>query len=117
VADGLLAVAEALDRHGHERVEVDLEVVAGEHGGGGERLERALDDAEVAVPREVHAGVDQRRHLCRRQSAPRRGVQRLVEALHPGQPALHVLGTRRLQRGLHFRNPVMIPAAGGSVGF
>jgi hypothetical protein len=74
VADGLLAVAEALDRHGHERVEVDLEVVAGEHGGGGERLERALDDAEVAVPREVHAGVDQRRHLCRRQSAPRRAA-------------------------------------------
>jgi hypothetical protein len=53
VTDWLLAVAEALDRHGHERVDVDLEVVV-----SGECKEPSLNGVEVVVPREVHAGVD-----------------------------------------------------------
>jgi hypothetical protein len=101
VADGLLAVAEALDGGGDEGVEVDLEVVAGDDGGGGERLEAALGDAEVGVPRQIHAGVHQRGDLGRRQPAPRGGVERLVQPLDPGQTLLGVLGARRLQRRLH----------------
>lgn len=103
VTDGLLAVAEALDGGGHEGIEVDLEVVAGEHGGGGERVQAALRDPEVGVPGEIHAGVDERRDLSRREPAPRRGLQGLVQPLHPGQALLGVLGARRLQRRLHFR--------------
>lgn len=101
VANGLLAVAEALDGGRDEGVEVDLEVLAGDDGGGGERLEAALGDAEVGVPRQIHAGVHQRGDLGRRQPAARRGVERLVQPLDPGQALLGVLGARRLQRRLH----------------
>lgn len=54
VADGLLGVSEALDDGGDEGgVEVELEVVAGEHGGGVQSLERALGDSEVVVLEEI----------------------------------------------------------------
>jgi hypothetical protein len=87
----LLAVVEALDGGGDEGVEVDLEVVVGDDGGDGERLEAALGDAEVGIPRQIHAGVHQRGDLGRR--APRRGVKRLVQPLDPGQTLLGVLDT------------------------
>jgi hypothetical protein len=80
---------------------MDLEVVAGDDGGGGERLEAALGDAEVGVPRQIHAGVHERGDLGRGQPAARRGVERLVQPLDPGQALLGVLGARRLQRRLH----------------
>lgn len=76
-------------------------MVAGDDGGGGERLEAALGDAEVGVARQIHAGVDQRGDLGRRQPAARRGVERLVQPLDAGQALLGVLGARRLQRRLH----------------
>lgn len=76
-------------------------MLAGDDGGGGERLEAALGDAEVGVPRQIHAGVHQRGDLGRRQPAARRGVEGLVQALDPGQALLGVLGARRLQRRLH----------------
>lgn len=125
VADGLLAVAEALDGGGDEGVEVDLEVVAGDDGGGGERLEAALGDAEVGIQRgdlgrrQIHAGVHQRSDLGRRQPATRRDVKRLMQPLDPGQTLLGVLGTRRLQRRLHsLRAPEDSggPAAGRALG-
>lgn len=90
---------------------MDLEVVAGDDGGGGERLEAALGDAEVGVPRQIQAGVDESGDLGGREPAARRGVERLVQALHPGQALLGVLGARRLQRGLH-----SLRALGGSGG-
>ena len=72
VADGLFGVAEAVDDGGEEGVEMELEVFAGEDGGGGEGLERALGDPEVVVLEQIHARVHQRRHLRRRQPLPRR---------------------------------------------
>ena len=65
VADGLLGVAEAVDDGGEEGVEVELEVFAGEDGGGGEGLERALGDAEVVVLEEIHTRIDERGDLGR----------------------------------------------------
>ena len=54
VADGLFGVAEALDDGRDEGgVEVELEVVAGEDGGGVQSLERALGDSEVVVLEEI----------------------------------------------------------------
>jgi hypothetical protein len=102
LADRLLAIAEPLDCSGGEAVEVDLKVLAGDDSGGGERLEAALRDAEVGVPRQIHAGVHQLRDLRGRQPAARRRVQRLMQPLHPGQALLGVLGARCLQRRLHF---------------
>ena len=52
IADGLLAVPEALDGGRDEGVEVDLEVLAGDDGGGGERLEAALGEIGRASCRE-----------------------------------------------------------------
>ena len=50
VANGLFGVAKALDNGGDQGgVEVELEVVAREHGGGVQSLERALGDSEVVV--------------------------------------------------------------------
>ena len=50
VADRLFGVAEALDNRGDESdVEVELEVVAVEHGSRVQSLERALGDSEVVV--------------------------------------------------------------------
>lgn len=99
--NGLLAVAEAFDGGRDEGVEVDLEVVAADDGGGGERLEAALGDADVGVPRQIHAGVQERGDLSRGQPVARRGVERLVQPLDPGQALLGVLGARRLQGRLH----------------
>ena len=54
VVDVLFGVAEALDDGGDEGgVEVGLEVVAGEHGGGVQSLECALGDFEVVVRGEM----------------------------------------------------------------
>ena len=54
IADGLFGVAEALDNGGDEGgVEVELEVVAGEHGGGVQSLEHALGDSKVVVRGEM----------------------------------------------------------------
>ena len=54
VADRLFGVAEALDNRGDESdVEVELEVVAVEHGGGVQSLERVLGDSEVVVQGEM----------------------------------------------------------------
>lgn len=85
---------------------MQLQVLAGEHGGGGEGLERALADPEVAVPEEIHAAVDEGRGLVRGEALPG-GLEELVEALHGGQALLRVLGARELQRLLH-------PSAGGA---
>ena len=50
VADGLFGVTEALDDGGDESgIEVELEVVAGEHGGGVQSSECALGDSKVVV--------------------------------------------------------------------
>ena len=77
VADGLLGVAEAVDDGGDERVEVELEVVAGAHGGGVERLERALRDLEAAVLQEIQAAIDERGDLAGAE-APSGSFQNLV---------------------------------------
>jgi len=69
---------------------VELEVVAGEDGGGGERLERALRDTEVIVLQEIHTSVDERGHLGRREALSR-SFEKLVEALHARHPLLRVL--------------------------
>jgi len=54
VADGLFGVAEVLDDGGDEGgVEVELEVVAGEHDSGVQSLERTLGDFEVVVRGEM----------------------------------------------------------------
>ena len=50
VADGLFGVAKALDDGGHES---GVEVVAGEHDGGVQSLERTLGDFEVVVRGEM----------------------------------------------------------------
>lgn len=99
VADGLLAVAEALDGGGDEGVEVDLEVVAGDDGGDGERLEAALGDAEVGVPRQIHAGVHQRGDLGRRQPAPRRQAPRAAARPRPDAPWCPWPDLMRRERG------------------
>ena len=50
VADGLFGITKALDDGGDESdVEVELEVVAGEHGGRVRSLECALGDSKVVV--------------------------------------------------------------------
>ena len=50
IADRLFGVAEALDNRGDESgVEVELEVVAVEHGSRVQSLEHALGDSEVVV--------------------------------------------------------------------
>jgi hypothetical protein len=115
VADGLLAVAEALDGGGDEGVEVDLEVVAGDDSDDGERLEAALGDAEVGIPRQIHAVVHQRGDLGRRQPATRRDVKHLVQPLDPGQTLLGVLGARRLH-SLRAPEDSGGPAAGRALG-
>ena len=54
IANGLFSVAKALDDGGDESgVEVELEVLVGEHGGGVQSLERALGDSEVVVRGEM----------------------------------------------------------------
>ena len=54
VADGLCGVAEAFDDGGDESgVEVEFEVVTGEHSGGVQSLECALGDSEVVVRGEM----------------------------------------------------------------
>ena len=50
VTDGLFGVTEALDNGGDESgVEVEIEVVAGEHGDGVQSSECALGDSKVVV--------------------------------------------------------------------
>ena len=54
VADGLCGVTKALNNGGDESgVEVEFEVVAGEHGGGVQSLECAIGDSEVIVRGEM----------------------------------------------------------------
>lgn len=100
VPHGLLAVPEALDDGGDERVQVQLQVLAGEDGGGGQGLEGALADPEVAVPEEIQAAADERRRLRGGEALPG-GLEELVQPLHGGQPLLRVLGARELQGLLH----------------
>ena len=60
--DGLFSVIEALDNRGDEgSVEVELEVVAGDHGEGVQSLERALGDSEVVVVEERCVGRRERK--------------------------------------------------------
>lgn len=101
VADGLLGITQALNASGDKRIEVQLEVLAGQDGGGGEGLKSALSDPKVVVLEEIQADVDERRRLRRRQALSGR-FQKLVEVLHPGHPLLRVLRPRELQCFLHF---------------
>jgi hypothetical protein len=48
VADGLLALTEALDCYGHKHIDVDLEVVTS--GGNREHLEPALNTGKLLSP-------------------------------------------------------------------
>ena len=62
ITDGLFSVIEAPDNRGDEgSVEVELEVVAGEHDGGVQSLERALGDSEVVVVEERCVGRRERK--------------------------------------------------------
>ena len=56
--DGLFSVIEALDNRGDE---CSVEVVAGEHGGRVQSLERALGDFEVVVVEERCVGRRERK--------------------------------------------------------
>ena len=58
ITDGLFSVIEALDNRGDEG---SVEVVAGEHGGGVQSLERALGDSEVVVVEERCVGRRERK--------------------------------------------------------
>jgi hypothetical protein len=109
VVNGLLAIAEAFDGGRDEGVEVDLEVVAADDGGGGERLEAALGDADVGVERTsaVTSVVVSPRHAaalsasCSRSTLARRSLVSLARAASraasilpagPGAPATPPLG-------------------------
>ena len=62
VINGMFSVVEALDIGGDEgSVEMELEVVAGEHGGGVQSLEHALGDSEVVVVEERCVGRRERK--------------------------------------------------------
>ena len=100
VADGLLGVAEAVDDGRDQRVEVELEVVTGAHGGGVESLERALRDLEAAVLQEIQAAIDERSDPTGAE-APSGSFQHLVEALHARHALLRVLRACELERFLH----------------
>ncbi|PKI65068.1 hypothetical protein CRG98_014537 [Punica granatum] len=90
VLDGLLGVAEALHDGRDEGAEVELKVLGGEHGCGGQGLERAPGDPEVGVSKEVQAAVDERRRLGGGE-APSRGLRELEEALPPSHPVVGTL--------------------------
>ncbi|KAM1417987.1 hypothetical protein ACFX1T_021352 [Malus domestica] len=82
---------------------MELEVVAGKHGGGGQCLQSALGDSEVVVLEKIQALVDERCHLRRTQALSGR-IQKLMQALHSRHALLGVLGTRELQHFLHRSN-------------
>ncbi|TQD81552.1 hypothetical protein C1H46_007031 [Malus baccata] len=82
---------------------MELEVVAGKHGGGGQCLQSALGDSEFVVLKKIQAAVDERRHL-RRTQALSGHFQKLMQALHSRNALVGVLGTRELQRFLHRSN-------------
>ncbi|KAM2218721.1 hypothetical protein TB2_017616 [Malus domestica] len=82
---------------------MELEVVAGEHDGGGQCLQSALGDSEVVVLEKIQAVVDERPHLRQTQALSGR-FQKLMQVLHSCLVLLGVLGTRELQRFLHRSN-------------
>ena len=62
VIDGLFGITKALDDGGDEGgVEVELEVVVGEHGGGVQSLEHALGDSKFVVLEERCVGTRERK--------------------------------------------------------
>ena len=62
VADGLCGVTKALNNGGDESgVEVEFEVVSGEHGGGVQSLEHALGDSKFVVLEERCVGRRERK--------------------------------------------------------
>ena len=57
IVDGLFGIGEALNDGGDKgSVEVELEMVAGEHGGGVQSLECTLGDSEVVILEERCVG-------------------------------------------------------------